>query len=114
MLNNKNDFIMTITVDNANPNGDPLAGNMPRTDSKGYGEMSDVSIKRKIRNRMQDLGNEIFVKSRDRTDDGFSSLQERYESVFNKNNSDEEVERGFCEKRSEERRVGKESRCRVS
>jgi len=98
MLNNKIDFIMTITVDNANPNGDPLAGNMPRTDSKGYGEMSDVSIKRKIRNRMQDLGNEIFVKSRDRTDDGFSSLQERYESVFNKNNSDEEVERGFCEK----------------
>src|SRR5699024_885182 len=120
MLNNKIDFIMTITVDNANPNGDPLAGNMPRTDSKGYGEMSVVSIKRKIRNRMQDLGNEIFVKSRDRTDDGFSSLQERYESVFNKNNSDEEVERGFCEKwldvrsfgRSEERRVGKECRWR--
>ena len=89
---------MTITVDNANPNGDPLAGNMPRTDSKGYGEMSDVSIKRKIRNRMQDLGNEIFVKSRDRTDDGFSSLEERYSSFFKASDSDEAVEKGFCEK----------------
>lgn len=89
---------MTITVDNANPNGDPLAGNMPRTDSKGYGEMSDVSIKRKIRNRMQDLGNEIFVKSQDRADDGFISLQERYESVFDKNHTTEEVEEGFCDK----------------
>lgn len=98
MLNNKVDFIMTITVENANPNGDPLSGNMPRTDSKGYGEMSDVSIKRKIRNRMQDLGNEIFVKSRDRTDDGFASLQERYEAFFDKKNSDEEVEAEFCEK----------------
>lgn len=98
MINQKIDFIMTITVNNANPNGDPLAGNMPRTDSKGYGEMSDVSIKRKIRNRMQDLGSEIFVKSRDRTDDNFASLQERYEAFFDKDNTDEEVEKGFCEK----------------
>lgn len=98
MLNKKIDFILTILVDNANPNGDPLAGNMPRTDSKGYGEMSDVSIKRKVRNRMQDLGHEIFVKSRDRTDDGFASLEERYSSFFNKKDSDLKVENGFCQR----------------
>lgn len=93
MLTNKVDFMMTIEVKNANPNGDPLGGNMPRTDSAGFGVMSDVSIKRKIRNRMQELGHEIFVKSRDRTDDNFKSLQERYENVFSSSNSDEEVEK---------------------
>lgn len=93
MLKNKIDFMMTIEVKNANPNGDPLGGNMPRTDSSGYGLMSDVSIKRKIRNRMQDQGYEIFVKSRDRTDDKFNSLQQRYENVFDSSDSDEEVEK---------------------
>jgi CRISPR-associated protein Csd2 len=57
-------------VNNANPNGDPLMGNMPRTDYDGYGEVSDVCIKRKIRNRMQDLGHEIFVQSQDQNNDG--------------------------------------------
>lgn len=93
MLKNKIDFMMTIEVKNANPNGDPLGGNMPRTDSSGYGLMSDVSIKRKIRNRMQDQGHEIFVKSRDRTDDKFNSLQQRYENVFDSSDSDEEIEK---------------------
>lgn len=49
VIEKKVDFIMTIEVNNANPNGDPLAGNMPRTDSFGYGEISDVCIKRKTR-----------------------------------------------------------------
>lgn len=57
---NKIDFIMTFTVSNANPNGDPLAGNMPRTNASGYGEVSDVCIKRKIRNRLQDNGFNIL------------------------------------------------------
>ncbi|CAM4333804.1 type I-C CRISPR-associated protein Cas7/Csd2 [Lacicoccus alkaliphilus] len=98
MIENKIDFIATIVVNNANPNGDPLAGNMPRTDSKGYGEMSDVSIKRKIRNRMQDFGHEIFVKSRDRVDDDFYSLEERYLEHFKGNKNDLEVEKGVLEK----------------
>ncbi|MDN6255814.1 MAG: type I-C CRISPR-associated protein Cas7/Csd2, partial [Tetragenococcus koreensis] len=97
MLTNKVDFIATIEVQNANPNGDPLAGNMPRTDSNGHGLISDVAIKRKIRNRMQDQGNEIFVKSRDHADDGFNSLQKRFENEFNKE-SDEEVEKRSNEK----------------
>lgn len=93
MIDNKIDFIFTIEVQGANPNGDPLAGNMPRVDNRGFGEMSDVSIKRKIRNRMQDLGHEIFVKSLDRSDDGFRSLEKRFENEFSKKDSDEKVEK---------------------
>lgn len=62
MLEHKIDFIVTFEVKEANANGDPLNGNMPRTDAKGYGVMSDVSIKRKIRNRLQDMGKPIFVQ----------------------------------------------------
>jgi CRISPR-associated protein Cas7/Csd2 subtype I-C len=98
MIKNKVDFIFTIEVRQANPNGDPLTGNMPRVDSQGYGEISDVCLKRKIRNRMQDQGYEIFVKSNDRIDDGFYSLQKRYDSEFNSKISDAEVEKSFCEK----------------
>jgi len=77
VLNKKIDFVVWITVNNANPNGDPLNGNRPRTDYNGFGEISDVCIKRKIRNRMQDLGESIFVQSDDRADDGAISLKER-------------------------------------
>ena len=98
MLENKVDFIMTIEVNNANPNGDPLAGNNPRIDSKGYGEISDVCIKRKIRNRMQDEGYEIFVKSRERQDDGLNSLEERYNEFFKGEKDNLVVEKGFNEK----------------
>ena len=76
-LKNKIDFVVLVTADKANVNGDPLDGNRPRTDYDGYGEISDVCIKRKIRNRMQDLGNKIFVQSDDRCDDGCGSLSER-------------------------------------
>ena len=77
LLKNKIDFVMFISVTRANSNGDPLNGNRPRTDYDGYGEISDVCIKRKIRNRMQDLGYSIFVQSDDRQTDGFNSLSER-------------------------------------
>ena len=73
----KVDFAVLVSAKNANPNGDPLLDNRPRTDYNGFGEISDVCIKRKIRNRMQDKGCEIFVKSDDRADDGYSSLKER-------------------------------------
>ena len=80
-LNNKIDFVVLVSVTKVNSNGDPLNGNRPRTDYNGMGEISDVCIKRKIRNRMQDLGNAIFVQSDDRCDDGFKSLSERAASV---------------------------------
>lgn len=74
---NKIDFAALVMVKNANPNGDPLNGNRPRETYDGYGEISDVCIKRKIRNRLQDMGESIFVQSDDRTDDGCKSLAER-------------------------------------
>ena len=61
-LKGKIDFTLFISADNANPNGDPLNGNRPRINMDGYGEISDVCIKRKIRNRLQDLGQKIFIK----------------------------------------------------
>ena len=79
-LQNKIDFSMIITAKNANPNGDPLNGNRPRESYDGLGEISDVCIKRKIRNRLQDMGEKIFVQSDDRCDDGCDSLRARAES----------------------------------
>lgn len=79
-LQNKIDFSMIITVKNANPNGDPLNGNRPRENYDGLGEISDVCIKRKIRNRLQDMGEKIFVQSDDRCDDGADSLRARADS----------------------------------
>lgn len=78
-LEHKIDFVALISVTNANGNGDPLSGNRPRTDYNGMGEILTVCIKRKIRNRMQDMGNLIFVQSEDRRDhdDKFGSLSER-------------------------------------
>ena len=78
-LEHKIDFVALISVTNAKVNGDPLSGNRPRTDYNGMGEISTVCIKRKIRNRMQDMGNLIFVQSEDRRDhdDKFGSLSER-------------------------------------
>jgi len=79
VLQNKIDFTLLITAKNANPNGDPLNGNRPRENYDGLGEISDVCIKRKIRNRLQDMGERIFVQSDDRCDDGFDSLRARAE-----------------------------------
>ena len=106
MINNKVDFLMTIEVKNANPNGDPLTSNMPRIDSLGYGIISDVCIKRKIRNRMQDQfkendlgeGYDIFVKANDRIDDDFRSLEKRYKAYFDKEKDNEIIEKSMNEK----------------
>ena len=78
-LQNKIDFTLIITATNANPNGDPLNGNRPRESFEGLGEISDVCIKRKIRNRLQDMGEKIFVQSDDRCEDSFDSLRARAE-----------------------------------
>lgn len=78
------DFSVIFEVIKANPNGDPLNGNLPRQDLEGRGEVSDVAIRRKIRNVLQSNGNDIFVQSDDRATDGFTSLTERFESVIGK------------------------------
>lgn len=81
ILTNKIDFAVVLSVKDANPNGDPLNGNRPRETYDGYGEISDVCIKRKIRNRLLDMGQPIFVQSDDKRADAFKSLRERADSI---------------------------------
>ena len=101
---NKIDFEVIISATDANPNGDPLSGNRPRINSKGLGEISDVCIKRKIRNRLQDMGERIFVQSDDKCDDGCDSLRARADSCdelkkvsSGKNTNKDEYARIACE-----------------
>ena len=96
-LQNKIDFVALVSVSMANANGDPLNGNRPRTDYNGFGEISDVCIKRKIRNRMQDLGHKVFVQSEDRCDDGCGSLSERAAAVLKGVKNREEYAQKACE-----------------
>jgi CRISPR-associated protein Csd2 len=93
-LQNKIDFAVIFRVTNANPNGDPLNGNRPRTDYSGLGEVTDVCIKRKIRDRMLERymaleddrrrGQAVFVQSDDRKVDDAKSLKARAETVLGK------------------------------
>jgi len=76
-LSHKIDFAIIIEVNNANPNGDPLNGNRPRTDFAGNGEITDVCLKRKIRDRLQEAGETIFVQSDEKKTDGMTSLKNR-------------------------------------
>ena len=82
-LQHKIDFALVIRVKNANPNGDPLNGNRPRTDYGGFGEITDVCLKRKLRDRLLESGQSIFVQSDDRKIDGEPSLRARAESEIN-------------------------------
>lgn len=81
ILDKKIDFAVIFSVRNANPNGDPLNGNRPRQNYDGHGEVSDVCIKRKIRNRLQDMGEFILVQSDDRRTDEFRSIKDRVDSI---------------------------------
>lgn len=76
-LQHKIDFAVVFQVKNANPNGDPLNGNRPRTDYEGYGEVTDVCIKRKIRNRLLEMDKPIFVQSDDNKIDKHPNLKSR-------------------------------------
>lgn len=82
-LSKKIDFAVIFKVVNANPNGDPLNGNRPRTIYEGNGEVSDVCIKRKIRNRLMEANHSIFVQSDDNKVDEFGSLKLRADAVLN-------------------------------
>jgi len=79
-LTKKIDFAIIIGVKNANPNGDPLNGNRPRTNYENLGEISDVCLKRKIRNRLLDAGESILVQSDDYRKDEYRSIKARYDA----------------------------------
>ena len=67
-ISNRYEFVLLYDVENGNPNGDPDAGNMPRIDPEtGYGIVTDVAIKRKVRNYAElvkgdSKGYRIYVK----------------------------------------------------
>jgi len=100
-LQNKVDFALIFTVRHANPNGDPLNGNRPRTDYDGIGEVTDVCLKRKLRDRLMEKGQSIFVQSDDRKTDNETSLRNRAENVlgktaFSKSANKDETARQAC------------------
>ena len=96
-LSKKIDFAIIIGVKNANPNGDPLNGNRPRANYDGFGEISDVCLKRKIRNRLLDEGEAILVQSDDYRNDEFRSIKERYDNAsLPKTKSSEEKAKAAC------------------
>jgi len=107
-LSNKIDFAIIMSVKNANPNGDPLNGNRPRTDYEGLGEITDVCLKRKIRDRMmeryvnlkkqgKEKGEGVFVQSDDRKYDDFKALKARAESALGKDLSSSKTVEKACE-----------------
>jgi len=104
-LQNKIDFAVILRVKNANPNGDPLNGNRPRTDYEGHGEISDVCIKRKIRDRLMEIKEEndssklkykVFVQSDDRKLDDATSLKDRAEKGLGKDLGGKETIEKAC------------------
>lgn len=68
IIKNRYEFVILFDVENGNPNGDPDAGNMPRIDPEtGYGLVTDVCLKRKIRNYIEvvkedTVGYGIYIK----------------------------------------------------
>lgn len=88
---NKIDFVLLFDVTDANPNGDPDAGNMPRSDAEtNHGMITDVCLKRKIRNYVQMVygeknGYDIYVKEKA----VLTNLQKRaYDAIDNKKDVD--------------------------
>ena len=106
-LSNKIDFAIIFRVRNANPNGDPLNGNRPRTDYSGLGEITDVCLKRKLRDRLLERyqalpkgdkgGQGIFVQSDDRKVDDAKSLRERADAVLARERDSSKIAKSACE-----------------
>ena len=64
-IKNRHDFVLIFDVQDGNPNGDPDAGNLPRVDAEtGCGLVTDVCLKRKVRNYVLLKGQDVFVKEK--------------------------------------------------
>lgn len=96
-LSHKIDFLGIIVAEKCNPNGDPLNGNIPRVDSEGHGEMSPECLKRKIRDSLLNMGEEIFVQARWNRYDDFKGLKDRFEN-FKKESKRNDIDIAACEK----------------
>ncbi len=97
-LSKKIDFAVIFSVKNANPNGDPLNGNRPRISYEGIGEVSDVCLKRKIRDRLMEKGCGIFVQSEEKKNDDATSHKSRADSQLGKIKDKKEFATAACKK----------------
>ena len=84
-IKNRYDFVMLFDVENGNPNGDPDAGNNPRVDAEtNFGYITDVCLKRKIRNYVElckdgEAGYNILIKPD-------KALNTKFEDAYKENN----------------------------
>lgn len=102
VIRNRYEFVVLFDVENGNPNGDPDAGNMPRIDPEsGYGLVTDVCLKRKIRNYVEIVkenvkGYQIYIKDNvplNRSDNrAFESLGTDEKKVKDLKKSDPDVD----------------------
>jgi len=89
LVKNRHEVLFTYDVSWANPNGDPLDENKPRVDEEtGLNIVTDVRLKRTIRDALVELGHEIFLRE-ERHEDGTRKTKEDIMSVYN--NDPEEV-----------------------
>lgn len=105
-IKNRYDFVILFDVENGNPNGDPDADNTPRVDpDTGYGLVTDVCLKRKIRNYVETLkededGYRIYIKGgvplnrSDRTAITALGISEDLKAA---KKSDPEIDRKLCD-----------------
>lgn len=106
-ITNRYDFIMLFDVENGNPNGDPDAGNTPRMDAEtGYGYITDVCLKRKIRNFVElakegESGYNILVKPD-------KALNTRFAEAYDA----EQLEKGKKGKKTDDVKKARDYMCR--
>lgn len=103
VIQNRYEFVVLFDVENGNPNGDPDAGNMPRIDPEtGYGIVTDVCLKRKIRNYIETVkdgepGYEIYIKNSIPLNNcdkrAFDYLQVDEKSIKTEKKKDPEIDR---------------------
>lgn len=98
-ISNRYDFVMLFDVENGNPNGDPDAGNSPRVDAEtGYGYITDVCLKRKIRNYVElsregKPGYNILIKPDRSLNAKFSEAYDAEGLKHNKGKNSDDVKR---------------------
>ena len=84
-LLHKINLMALISVCGANPNGDPLCGGRPRTDPDGFGIITDVCIRRKLRDRLSDMGENILITPQQ---DASDSIAKRISAIKPQDSSD--------------------------
>ena len=102
-IKNRYEFVILFDVENGNPNGDPDAGNMPRVDPEtGLGIVTDVCLKRKIRNYVETVkedatGYRIYVKDGvplNRSDaEAYAALDVDEKTIKEKKKADPDLDR---------------------